>query len=254
MSYVRALATGQKDQYLREAARERAWVTLAARTPNGWTQYKTRLLKLQDEPPLLVVEYPAGTGGRAAPDIGEGQLMGMTFRRGHRKCVFTTAVLGKQRLALAEHTHLGALLMRWPEEMQELQRRAYQRVDVPAGCDIEAGFWPQDTKLSPRKPPPDPLFAGQVANLSAGGFAVTVGASDARNVRIGDVLVSRFALVKHHPPFTIQVLLRHAEPADTRGNVEIGCQFLGLEFSPRTLARLTRAVTQFQRFNPSVRR
>jgi len=254
LSYVRDLATEQKEQFLRDAAKELAWVTLATRMSNGWSNYKTRLLEVRTDPPVLMVEYPAGGAGQPAPDIAEGQLVGMTFRRGHRKCVFTSMVLGKQRVAMAEHTQLGALVLRWPAEMQELQRRAYRRVDVPIAWDIEVGFWPCETKLSPRKPPPPPLFTGVLVNLSAGGLAAIASTSDIPQDCVGAVYAGRFTLVKHHPPFMVQFRARHIEPTKTPGRVEVGCQFLGLEFSPRTLSRLTRVVTQFQRFTPGVYR
>ena len=254
MSLLRALAPEQRDQFIEQAAHEQALLTLALRIGSEWKTYKARLLELRQQPPSLVVEYPAGHAGQKAPDLSEGQLMGVGFRRGQRKCLFTAMLIAKDRIAVAGNTQVGVVILRWPEEIQELQRRAYERVDVPAAWGIDVDFWPVGTRLSPRHTPPPELFSGCLVNLSAGGIAVLVPPSSVDKSEVDTAYACRFAPVKHHPPFTVQALLRHQSPCDSSGQVSLGFQFLGLEFNPRTLSRLARVVMQFRGYSLTTNR
>ena len=248
---LRGVTPQARDQYLAEAAESQAWLTVAVRGAPGGETYKSRLLGVRADAQTLVVEYPAGKAGRPAPDIDEGRLLGITFRRGARKHVFTSMVVGKDRVAVSGTSQVGVLLLRWPEEMQELQRRAYQRVDVPASWDISVGFWPENTRLSPRRPPPPPSLESTMTNLSAGGLAVTVPTDAAEDLILETVFACRFTPVKHHPPFHMHARLRHIDMSAEATTAMLGMQFVRLEFSPRMLGRLVRVVTQFQRYSPS---
>lgn len=251
MSYLRPVVNEKKDAFLTEAAEQRATASLTVRAPDGWSSYQGRVLEVGQAPLSLLIEYPAGPAGKPAPSISEGQLVGVTFRRGHRKCMFTSMVLGKERLNVDEHSQLGALRVQWPEEVQELQRRVYQRADVPATWDVEVGFWSGGTRLSARDVAEPPRFVGRLTNLSAGGIGVEVTDPSGVDQTLDTIYACKFTPIKHHPPFTMQAVLRHVSEGRRPGFLCLGMQFLGAEFAPRTLGRLARVVTQFHRFYPT---
>ena len=63
-------------------------------------------------------------------DVRAGEHVGVAFRRGHKKCVFTSVVLERQEYDRNSDAPVPALTLSWPESMQELQRRAMAAFEV----------------------------------------------------------------------------------------------------------------------------
>jgi len=81
--------------------------------------------------------------------------IGVAFRRGHKKCLFTTKITGQEG---------DTLLLQEPTTVRAVQRRAYQRVNIPSHRFIPVKVWegslPNSGEVS------FPVCSGRVANIS----------------------------------------------------------------------------------------
>jgi hypothetical protein len=170
-----------------------------------------------------------------------GDVVGLTFRRGHKKS------LGS---ALLRAVDRGAERVRfttaWPEQLQQFQRRAFERGVPPRGTVIAVRFWRED-------PDGDTAFEqrevrhGQIEDLSAGGMRVKT--ADVNNLELGATYRCVFAPRVGAPALIVDAALRHRETLP-EGRVSLGWQFIGLETTPegrKALDRLSRIVSQFHR-------
>ena len=90
MNQVLYVNAERRDQIIADAARRQTTVVLSRRDDVGWKVSKARFVGCDAPQRCLLIEPPPGET-LAAPQIGE--LMGVTFRRGHKKCLFNSVVL-----------------------------------------------------------------------------------------------------------------------------------------------------------------
>jgi c-di-GMP-binding flagellar brake protein YcgR len=135
-----------------------------------------------------------------------------------------------------------AFSVSWPDEIQEVQRRAYQRATPPAGHAIAVRFW--NSVTGPDGPQ---RRSGVMEDLSAGGLRVRT--SEAYGLNEGDTVQVSFSVRSRGPAFVLDANFRHREQAP-EGQWLLGFQFVGLESSrqgQQTLGELVKTVTGFQR-------
>lgn len=250
MRYNRPVDSARRDQILMEAAARRSAVVLTCKHAGQWISLKSRFLAAHLSPQQLVVEYPAGQPGQRAPDIEQGQNVGLAFRRGHKKCVFASVVAGKDRLQIDPHSRVGALLLRWPEQIHELQRRSFFRAAVPPGQTIAVYLWPGGAAMRSRAGSSGwPVCTAELLDLSAGGFRVQLLASDEPGLAVGQTVGMEFAPDPASPPIVADANLRHRQRLDQQ-RISMGFQFVGLEQTARgrmLLQRLGRIASNWRR-------
>jgi len=249
MSGAISLDRARRDQILVEAADRRTPLVLSRKQPHGWGTFRSRLLEAEPIAQRLIIEYPVGAGGEKAPDIEEGESIGVAFRKGHRKCMFASVVQGKKRFQIDEANRVGALLLRWPGDLQQLQRRVYYRAPIPPDRAIKVAFWPGGLAYEARVGAAEfPVYAGWLMNLSAGGMAVVVPHDQRGDWRPGDTFGCRFEPAPGSC-LAMDATLRHAEPGEN-GLTRLGFQFVGLELTGQgraVLRLLAHVVARFHR-------
>ncbi len=171
-----------------------------------------------------------------------GDTVGVSFRVGHKKCMFSTTLRSIDNANGECHFHFS-----WPAQMQQLQRRVYERVCPPPGNVVAVRFWRADTDNNPDK---REVKHGQLEDLSAGGMRIKV--AGLIDVETDAAYQCVFAPRAGAPPLMLEATLRHREVGD-QGRASLGFQFIGFETSPegqKVLERLARIVGQFQRSQP----
>ncbi|MCH7813516.1 MAG: PilZ domain-containing protein [Planctomycetes bacterium] len=231
----------RRDEIIVDAARRQTPVVVTRHDGSGWRTHKSRLVGCDEQARKLYLELPqSGKGG--STDLTEGELLGIAFRRGHKKCLFN-AVVRPADTDLACIPAVGkAIPVDWPDQMQELQRRVYQRAGPPPGNPIRVCFEP---RVGDRAS--GPAGEGVLDDLSAGGIRVRCAA--AGRLEVGDHFRITFALRSRGPGFTLDAVYRHCESTPDQ-RYSLGFQFVGLETSSQgqeALASLARTVTDFQR-------
>lgn len=248
MSIVFTLDSWNRDRALEEAADERAIVTLTRHDGEAWDTLKARCRYASAAQRYLVLEYPPPSADAPIPPaIRPGENVGVSFRRGHKKCVFMAVVAASGPLRLPDGRRLDGLRLSWPEEIQELQRRVYYRAKVPANREVPVHIWRGGRQRIGVEPA---TCAGRLVDISVGGVRLQVSALWARMLRDGERVGLRFQPDLHGPFLMLDGVCRHAESGPD-GSAFVGVQFVGLDIradEKETLQQLIRVVIQFQRY------
>lgn len=244
MSYSQTLQPAPPSTGLTDAVRSRTPATVTFQSPSGWTQFKGRFLFGSGDPGFLSVEVicPAGTTD-ALPQPG--QEMGVSFRRGSRKCVFTTCLARTARDA-AGGASRAVLVLTWPEQVQELQRRLYHRTPVPHGRFIPVDLWLAEAG---RDDDPSLPQRGKMLDLSAGGVSVELPREVRPRWRENDQLACSFAGPPNRSPIEVAARVTNYERRPD-GLVRVGLQFMGLDTGERgrqTLEQISRVMQRLRR-------
>lgn len=239
MSATRCFFKEQQDQVLIDSIRQQRPIVLTQSTPEGWRTLKASFLTGSPELGEFTVRAVPEPDQLIGSPPDKGVRLGGTFRMGHKKCMFTSEVRGARAQAAA-----CDLVLSWPDQVQQLQRRAYERAVPPQGTVIAVRFWREggENQSASRV-----IRHGQLEDISCGGIRIRV--PDPMDVQVGCTYKCVFTPRQGKPALVLDTILRHREGAES-GRASLGFQFVGLETSVerlRTLDRLARLVRHFQR-------
>ncbi len=80
-------------QALEWAADKRCDLAVSLAVEGGWVTMRSRFLRLDCEQGVLQIAYPLTPERVPMPEIVTGNDLGLSFRRGHKKCIFVSRVL-----------------------------------------------------------------------------------------------------------------------------------------------------------------
>jgi hypothetical protein len=229
----------QQDQILLDSIRQQRQVVITQNTPSGWRTYKAAFLCGSPESSDLSLRIEDCPDELSAKPPAAGSRIGCTFRLGHKKCMFSA----ETRL-MRFHGDCADMTVGWPEQIQQLQRRAYERAAPPHGTVIAVRFWREGAEAAGEA---RIVRHGQLEDISCGGVRIKV--PDPSVAVMGASYKCVFTPRPGKPALVLDTILRHREAVD-RGRASLGFQFVGLETTPerlRTLDRLARLVRHFQR-------
>jgi len=253
MSATLTLARDRQDQILVDSVRLQRPLVLTHQSGNGWRTFKA--LFVSGSPGLreLHTRVRMPEDGWPTNLPAPGATLGGTFRIGHKKCMFGSVLVSTEM-----NDEEALFTLRWPDQLQQLQRRAYERALPPPGEVIAVRFW-RDHGCAGHRPTGDPplhgatapesrnVRHGQLEDISAGGMRIKV--ADPKDMELD--CTYRCVLVPRpgKPPLVLDAVLRHREAVDN-GRASLGFQFVGMETSAeglRLLDRIARVVNHFQR-------
>ncbi len=248
MRQPNTLVGRERDQIIADAVHEKARLVLTCRGTERWEMHKSRLLDMAPARRALVLAFPIDVDEDAF-DLSRGEQVGVSFRHHNRKCLFGSTVIGKRQPRRHSHRHTSsrALLVAWPEEIEQLQRRVYYRVPIPEDQPIEVMLWPGVE--------PDRIgnaangLTGRLQDLSVGGMRVAIQRAADPKLEENQLVAVRLQPLANEPPLIMEACYRHVEPAEG-GKLSLGFQFIGLEVAPDSnalLAGLASAVSHLQR-------
>jgi hypothetical protein len=240
MPIVQELSARQIVEAFTEAVTKSVPLTFTCRLGQDLLSLHSRVLSCQAG--RLSIEGPRG--GEEGPTIPPGELAGVSFKLGHHKYIFTSRVESVTPGRGASETVLQLPL---PQRMQRIQRRAFNRVEVPPNRSILAAFWEGGSTLDPAGEGRI-AWEGWVSDLSAGGFQVRLPAGAAPMLEVGDVVGVRMDLGQPSGLVIADAQFRHLQ-TDERGIALVGFQFLGLNDTPcgrEILAQVGRVVCDLQ--------
>ena len=249
MDKMRYVEPSRRDEILHEVAEKALPIVVTTRSGTTWLTHKSHLRVGPEPTRQLALAAPLTADDGTPTTLERGELVGVSFRHGHKKYMFGGAVEDLQE-------YPPAVLIAWPDEVQELQRRVYHRCTPPRGQTVDLRYWllgEQDRGPSAAQPPDD-AYHGTLKDLSVGGVSIQTRAEPA--LQLGQTLVCHFAPKRGAPPLTIEATLRHREP-QPHGNEALGLQFIGLETTAggrKRLVRLARIVADYQRSDYSAAR
>jgi len=226
MTKLRRLTNEQLNQALVDAVQERALVTISLQSDNGWINLHSRLLSLRY--PHIFLAVPQAAKGKIVPEIKAEETLGLSFKLGYYKHTLTTKAVGVHKVDDVLDGGHRVLQACWPREMYRLQRRAYRRVDVPAGRVVEASLWPGGRQDEPPDVAPDrPVWEGRVINISAGGAQILIESHQIPNLDVGDMVGVKLTFAGETKSIYSDTEFR--QQVDTGGRTLMSFKFVGLD-------------------------
>jgi c-di-GMP-binding flagellar brake protein YcgR len=246
MSHCFRLSPHEPAELLAEAVSRRSLANISCKLTDGWASFKSCFLGIEDGTRNLIIEYPAPED-LPPPEFTGGESIGISFRRGHRKCVFSTGMVGQCRFALSRDVEIPALKLLWPGQMYELQRRLFYRAPVPARESIAV-----DIRRIAGEPDPDAkVFRGAMMDLSFGGLSVVFERGMHPRWDTDEMVACAFG-VENAGTFELDARLRYCEQTSPE-NMRVGLQFAGLENSSDGRELLDRLLDLCARFQQAER-
>ncbi len=231
----------RRDEILAEAIEKTTPVVVTSRTGTDWVTHRSHFLAAPGLQQHLLIAGPLTTENGALTTLTRGEQIGVSFRRGHKKCMFGSVVEDLQE-------YPQGVVVEWPEQLQEFQRRVYHRSTPPRGVTIEIRYWLADAhEHAAPTPPPEDACHGTLTDLSVGGARIETQANP--SLRIGQTVVCHFVHRRGAPPMSLEAKCRHRQ-REPNGTESLGLQFVGLEATPggrKRLVRLAQIVSEFQR-------
>ncbi len=251
--------TGDRlDGVFAEAIRQRMPLLLTHKVGGRWHSRKSVLLDAATAARVFVASDSADDSDHRGPFV-PGEQLAAAFRYRNHKCLFVTTFLASRRLS--GHTLPGgtaeSFILTWPEKIEQLQRRAYYRVEIPretpVAVQLHRGGWgsPSDPTPSASK-----QFTARLLDMSVGGMRVELPRGQDPAFGEDEVVGVELRPDPNSPGIEIEACFRHAEPTDS-DRLALGFQFVGLELTangPTALARLARTVSHLQRSTQPRRR
>ncbi|MCH7807787.1 MAG: PilZ domain-containing protein [Planctomycetes bacterium] len=247
MTTTKATTQAQCEQALTDALRRRDRAVVTLHHEDGWRTHKATFL-FGSRPAGRIGLRLAVTAQDNMTDLPQpGETLGVTFRAGHKKCMFASTMQSAQWDDGTADRPAGILVtVLWPDHLQQLQRRAYERAAPPSGTIIPVRFW-RENQESNSTGGRAGMRHGQLEDLSAGGMCIVT--TDVAEGELERYYRCVFTPKPGGPAVIIDARLRYRETAD-QGRVRLGFHFVGLETTAegrRLLTRIARIVARFQR-------
>lgn len=235
------MAGSDVDRILTDSIEGQKPLVITHHCDEGWRTFKSQFVSGSAAEEILWVKPPTLSGGMEGVTPQPGDRLGVSFRVGHKKCMFGTMlnVFGSEGFK-------GMIGLRWPDHVQQLQRRVFERAQPPQGIVVAVRFW-RETPSDQHALDSRTVRYGQLIDLSVGGMRVR--SSTPSDIEVGATYRCVFTPRVGKPSLVVDALIRHKEVVD-QGRSSIGLQFVGLEASiegRRIIDRLAKTVTQFQR-------
>jgi len=247
MATLQKLTNQQIDEVLHEAAGRQVPATITIHDEDGWASFRTRFLALRQRHILL--EMPAPQSGGQPREFHPADKVGVNFKLKHHKHIFTGIVAGAGSLRLDDGSVRTVLHVCSPTRMQRMQRRAFNRTDVPPNRIVRAAFWLGGLENEPAGTTPDqPVWSGRVVNISAGGLQLISEQRLGEAVSPGDVVGVRISFGIGEQTVYADAQFRHTLAKN--GKIHLGFQFVGLGLTPEgrdALRMIGTKANQFQR-------
>lgn len=243
MSATQTITGERHDRTLADAIRGERQLVLTYNSEDGWRMYKGAFLSEQSPGKGILVKVSSAENGSERQLPSPGDVLGATFRVGHKKCMFCTVLESIQSKSADT-----LWTIRQPERLQQLQRRAYERAAPPVGTVVAVRYWRDVAGENANEDKRD-VRHGQLEDISAGGMRIRV--AESRDTQLDRTYRCVFTPRPGAPSLVLDAVLRHREAAE-QGRASLGFQFVGLETTPeglRLLDRLVRIVNHFQRSN-----
>jgi len=239
----------EMDAALTWAAQHQSPIVISVRTGETWTALKSVFIRYDASQRVIQVMHPHG-GDQSPVEIVPGQQVGVSFRRSHKKCIFSTVVALRRSETTDGGGAIDTLILRCPAQMHELQRRAYQRVTCPHDRFIAVRLWE-----GPGAGHPGcwPLCSGRVSNISVGGVQVDVRQDHNPRLSIGDRVGVEITVSPGSPALMLDAQYRHCA-ISAPGRLGLGFQFLGLEHDQPERASISQIADFVRDLQRSVRR
>lgn len=242
---ARKFVAGNESRELIDEAIERHLpITLTNRHGDVWQVYKSHFVRRHAN--LLTIALPTPDVADCHMEPAIGQEVAVTFKKGYNKCLFVTRIVRQETIELEPGIFMPAISLFMPQQIEKIQRRAFNRAMVPATLDVPVTLRAQNPQATPSS------FTGRLHDLSAGGAGVLVSKETAAQLKENQPFLMAFTPLADQDPIQLPTRMRHIVPEESSDQHMAGFQLMGLELTEEgrhLLRRLGRIVSVYERQN-----
>lgn len=238
MSQTELLTTEQIHSFLPQAAQQGLCGTLSTLYQGKWNVFDVSLSSIDNSGLIFRILSPKNDDF----PFKQHQPVGICLQQEHHKYIFETSIFAPGP---------STLTLEWPEKIEKMQRRAYDRQPVPPGLNVKATFWHRGYINGTKQPPKENYWQGLLENLSAGGAMIRMDAQSADSFSMGQLIGLQFTPMSYQKPLLLEGHIRHLNTLSD-GNIVLGIEFLGLEASVdghTLLHRLLDVIDAYEKLN-----
>lgn len=213
-------------------------LTLTIGGVRGWQTFKGVFLSRCEASQTFRTALKHAADRPSNPDARPGDQVGVTYRVGNRKCMFSSPLV-----SLVWHATGGDVVLGWPDKVHHLRRRCFDRAAPPRGKAVTVRL--TDGAAASSSAPPE-VREGRLLDISVGGLRLAV--VDVRPFELGATYRCAFTACPGWDETLFDAIVRHCG-RDDNGQPVLGLQIVGLETLPdssQAMDRLARAVAYFQ--------
>jgi c-di-GMP-binding flagellar brake protein YcgR len=237
---------------LEEAVQKNLMATITNKHDNKYQLYKSSFLDSSGN--CIVLTVPANHLDDGCPvEIVPGQEIAVSFKKGYNKCLFCTRVAALRQFELEPGLLIPAVAIYRPDQIERIQRRAYNRATPPVDMSIAVTFQPTSDSDKPSAKGNKNQYHGVLADMSAGGIGLMMRPTAGEtlpDLPTNTQYKMEFTPLPGQEPLQLQVRFRQTCKAPDGHNVRFGFQIVGLEMTQTgrdTLRRIGRVVHLFER-------
>lgn len=225
LSTVRRLSSTRRDEVIRTACDRCGGLEILVSREGRIVKHWSRFLRapLRDSGLHLVVEMAVVSGKALRYRYCNGEDVEAIFHVGGERYAFSTKVVGRCVHELNEEKKVPALVLAYPAEVENRQRRAHYRVPLGTASPVSIAFVEApDGEGMPEIPR---IYSGHICDISAAGVAVLSLQRLSVSIGIGSHLLTSFRVPDEPEWLNLEAVVRNVRPTDTPE-----ARILGLEF------------------------
>ncbi len=231
-------------ELIETAVGKRLPLTITTRQDKNWQVYKSNFIAIQSN--RLYLAHPTPDMNDCHTEMATGQEIAVSFKKGYYKNLFVTRSISQDRFEIDSGVFMPVIVVMFPEQIERIQRRAYNRAEVPSNEIVDVTFERlEDDHIVDRK-----QWHGHLVDLSAGGLGVKINKDAAVDLNEGDQFKLTFVPMSGQDPIEINSRFRHATNTDDPNEAMLGFQIIGQEMDEigrNVLRRIGRIVNLYQR-------
>lgn len=222
--------------FLLAAIQEHGDIVLSFTRQGKWRLLNTKIAGFNDESITL-------EGDPKAEELVADQPVGICVRLGHLKYLFETRILSVES---------GQAVLDFPDSVEQMQRRVFERQPVPANLKVKCLFWHRGYLDETQIEPAEQYWEGRLVNLSSGGAQIAVNLDLKGHFRQGQLVGVQFTPMSYQRPLLLEAHVKYLIDQSADGQFLVGVEFLGLEAGPEgheVLHRLLGIVQEYDKMN-----
>jgi len=258
MNELLMLEKDQQTKTLEDVFEKRVPLSISYQTEDRWVVLRGLLTRIVNDDLFAVRFTPLKKSHNI--DLIEGDSVGVTFKFGINEdsnhYVFDSTIEYIRRGH--DSPRIAEVVLAKPEQIEVVQRRSYNRVDVPQGVTVDVNLWHKDENAGDGKPyiaHVSQSWIGELKNVSALGMQIEVNLAQGPDFKEGQFIGLQFRPLPDETTIAMNAYIRAVVESENDKCVMLGLEIVGLEASPEgrlVLQRICSTVGRYLEMNGQV--
>ena len=234
------LKPDQITDVLSAAIQEKADIILSFTRGGKWHLHHAQIVRFSQE--AIFLQENSGK-----EDLLKDQPVGICINLGRFKFLFEATIHTVE--STGQHAQIQ---LDFPDKVEKMQRRAYERQLVPSNLKVKCLFWHRGYLDDSQENPLEQYWQGRLLNLSAGGAQISVDLNMKDSFSVGQLVGVQFTPMSYQRPLLLEAHVKYLMDQPDQGQFLVGVEFLGLESGAEgreVLHRLVKVINEYEKMN-----